>query len=173
MKVQELPMKKVICVLFAVGLCALQFGCSTLVVVLNRTDSVVPRRAKSLDSSYQVTLVYANGAPIVRTLRLELYYDVQSSTRGNFWTVRLAGQSDEHGTAEIEVLDQELGRIVFPFDLARLRLLVDGKANSFNKVMINGLEYLYSHSEGGKHFYKSAGAGSAVCLPYSIDVGWR
>ena len=164
------PIAKVFARAFAITLSALTFGCSSVVALLNGANSMAPRKAKDLNSGFRVTLVYANTPPIRRELWLQLYYDTQSSARGNVWSVRLAGQPDLHGEIPINVQDPQLGRVTFSLGMDSLRKLVEKRNMALSPISINGIEHRHIRSEEGHHIYQSSEDGSTVSVPYLLVV---
>ena len=164
--------RKVLLLAVTIALAVLGCGCSSIVALVNGAAALVPRAPRKLDSSFGVTIRYANQPPIEKVLPIELYYDVQPSARGNFWSVRLVGQKDEHGETSLDVRDPKLGQIRFTLGLHSLRRLAEKREVALTGITIEGIEYRYFRSEEGCHLYKSWEDDSLVRIPYSLVVDY-
>lgn len=154
------------------ALLGLQCSCSSFIALYNYADSQIPRRSKPEPGYYEAKIQYENQEPITKILQLEQYYDAQASVRGNHWAWRQVGKKNEDEGDEIEVQDERLG--VIEFLLPSRGRFTDGGWTSrpFNHVTIQGIPYVYSHYEDGRHVYHPEGGKGLpqIALKYSVST---
>lgn len=128
-------------------------GCTGLIALVNGTDASIPRSVKPIDGVFVVEVQYQDRPAIRKEIRCEKYYDAMAATRGNYWAIREVGFESEYQTSKIEILDGNIGTILFPMPPAETLVKKKEFPLKYLILQINGNPYWPKTSTGNKHIY--------------------
>lgn len=136
-------------IIFLVILAVIFSGCT----LINGIDSKFPRQVIPLNEVFVVELQYNDADVIKKEIRCEKYYDAMPSVRGNFWAVREVGYQSQYETSKIEIIDTDIGTIVFT--MPTCGALIEKKSVPLNHLplTIKGKPFWLKSSDGNKHNY--------------------
>lgn len=164
-------MKTVLQIIIGAIFTSVLSGCS----LVNGVDSLIPRPVKPIDGVFVVEVQYQDRPAIKKEIRCEKYYDAMPAARGNYWAIREVGFESEYQTSKIEIVDENIGTILFPMPPAETLVKKKEFPLEYLILQINGKPYWPKTSTGNKHTYfrpamHNNGADESVILNFVYKI---